>query len=128
MREENFFTFFVGMESRDPDPLLPMKKKQNPRRSLVDCVHKIYRAGMFVNAGFIVGFDSEKGSVADAMIDCVEATAIPFCMGGLLYALPNTQLTRRLAREARLLVSDAAMRFAPQDDIGDQCTGGINFE
>jgi radical SAM superfamily enzyme YgiQ (UPF0313 family) len=128
MRAANFFTIFVGIESPDTDTLVSMQKKQNTRRSLVDCVHKIYRAGMFVNAGFIVGFDSEKGSVAEAMIDCVEATAIPFCMVGLLYALPNTQLTRRLAREGRLFAAADAMRFAPKDDVGDQCTGGLNFE
>ena len=128
MREANFFTIFVGIESPDTDTLVSMQKKQNTRRSLVDCVHKIYRAGMFVNAGFIVGFDSEKGSVADAMIDCIEATAIPFCMVGLLYALPNTQLTRRLAREGRLFASDDAMRSAGKDGAGDQCTAGINFE
>ena len=41
-----------------------MRKKQNTRRSIPESVHKIYRAGMFVTAGFIVGFDTEKGSVA----------------------------------------------------------------
>ena len=51
---------------------------------------------MFVTAGFIVGFDSEKGSMADAMVELIEDAAIPVCMVGLLYALPNTQLTRRL--------------------------------
>jgi radical SAM superfamily enzyme YgiQ (UPF0313 family) len=127
MREANFFTIFVGIESPDTDTLVATQKKQNTRRSLAACIHKIYRAGMFVNAGFIVGFDSEKGSVADAMIDCIEATAIPFCMVGLLYALPGTQLTRRLAREGRLFPPDVAARFAAKDDAGDQCTAGINF-
>ena len=126
MREANFFTIFVGIESPDTDTLVSMQKKQNTRRSLVDCVHKIYRAGMFVNAGFIVGFDSEKGSVADAMIDCIEATAIPFCMVGLLYALPNTQLTRRLAREGRLFPPSYVAGL--DAEAGDQCTAGINFE
>jgi len=105
-----------------------MQKKQNTRRSIMDSVHKIYRAGIFVNAGFILGFDSEKGSVADAMIECIEATAIPFCMVGLLYALPTTQLTRRLAREGRLFPTDHTMRLADKDGAGDQCTSGINFE
>jgi radical SAM superfamily enzyme YgiQ (UPF0313 family) len=68
MREANFFTVFVGIESPDTDTLVSMQKKQNTRRSLGDCVSKIYRAGMFVNAGFIVGFDSEKGAVADAWL------------------------------------------------------------
>lgn len=128
MRAANFFTIFVGIESPDADTLVSMQKKQNTRRSLADCVTKIYRAGMFVNAGFIVGFDSEKDAVADAMIKCIEATAIPFCMVGLLYALPNTQLTRRLAREGRLFPSDYAMRTVANDGGGDQSTSGLNFE
>jgi radical SAM superfamily enzyme YgiQ (UPF0313 family) len=128
MRAANFFTIFVGIESPDSDTLVSMQKKQNTRRSLADCVTKIYRAGMFVNAGFIVGFDSEKDAVADAMIKCIEATSIPFCMVGLLYALPNTQLTRRLAREGRLFPSDYAMRTVTKDGGGDQSTSGLNFE
>jgi hypothetical protein len=35
------------------------------------------------------------------MIQCIEDTGIPVCMTGLLYALPNTQLTRRLLKEGR---------------------------
>ena len=60
------------------------------------------RPVLFVTAGFIVGFDSEKGSIADGMIELIEDAAIPVCMIGLLYALPNTQLTRRLEKEGRL--------------------------
>jgi hypothetical protein len=125
MREANFFTIFVGIESPDTDTLVSMQKKQNTRRSMADSVHKIYRAGIFVNAGFIVGFDSEKGSVADAMIECIEATAIPFCMVGLLYALATTQLTRRLAREGRLFPPSFMDRL--DAEAGDQCTSGLNF-
>ena len=36
------------------------------------------------------------------MVDFIEESAIPVCMVGLLYALPNTQLTRRLEREGRM--------------------------
>jgi radical SAM superfamily enzyme YgiQ (UPF0313 family) len=122
MKAANFFAVFVGIESPDPDSLVAMKKKQNTRRNLVESVQKIYGAGMFVTAGFIVGFDTEKVSIADAMIDFIEESAIPVCMVGLLYALPNTQLTRRLAREGRL---------HPDHDVnasgGDQCTLGLNF-
>ena len=82
---------------------------------------------MFVNAGFIIGFDTEEDSVAEAMIDCIEATSIPFCMVGLLYALPTTQLTRRLAHEGRLFPPDYTTRRDAADGIGDQCTSGLNF-
>ena len=102
MRSANFFGVFVGIESPDPETLVAMKKKQNTRRDLVASIHKIYAAGMFVTAGFILGFDSEKASVSDAVVEFIEDSAIPMCMVGLLYALPNTQLTRRLANEGRL--------------------------
>jgi radical SAM superfamily enzyme YgiQ (UPF0313 family) len=124
MRRANFFCVFVGIESPDPQALVAMKKKQNTRRDLVASVHKIYGAGMFVTAGFIVGFDSETGSVADAMADFIEDAAIPVCMVGLLYALPNTQLTRRLARDGRL---HADHDVSPTIG-GDQCATGLNFD
>jgi hypothetical protein len=125
MREANFFTVFIGIESPDADTLVATQKKQNTRRVLADCVRKIYRAGMFVTAGFIVGFDSEKGSVADAMVSCIEAAAIPACMVGLLCALPQTQLARRLEREGRLF--SLSSTIAAVGELGDQCTNGLNF-
>jgi hypothetical protein len=101
-----------------------MRKKQNTRRSIAQSIHKIYAAGLFVHAGFIVGFDSEKESMADAMVELIEEAAIPVCMVGLLYALPNTQLTRRLEREGRL------HPHVQREDVksADQCTMGLNFE
>jgi radical SAM superfamily enzyme YgiQ (UPF0313 family) len=124
MKEANFFVVFVGIESPDPISLAAMKKKQNTRRDLVDSVHRIYRAGMFVTAGFIVGFDTEKMSIAEPMVEFIEDSAIPVCMVGLLYALPNTQLTRRLAGEGRL---HPGHEVAPPVG-GDQCTTGLNFD
>jgi radical SAM superfamily enzyme YgiQ (UPF0313 family) len=119
MKAANFFAIFVGIESPDTETLIAAQKKQNTRRSLAESVHRIYEAGMFVVAGFIVGFDTEKGSMAAGMIECIEATAIPVCMVGLLTALPNTQLTRRLEAEKRLLPLTS--------DDGDQCLAGLNF-
>jgi len=126
MRAANFSTVFVGIESPDPDTLISMQKKQNTRRVLADSVQKIYRAGMTVYAGFIVGFDSEKYGVADAMTALIEAAAIPVCMVGLLFALPNTQLTRRLEKEGRLLPPSHVSELAGLG-AGDQCAAGLNF-
>ena len=123
MKAANFFAIFVGIESPDTATLIATQKKQNTRRSLADSVHKIYAAGMFVIAGFIVGFDTERGTMAEAMIDCIEATDIPVAMVGLLTALPNTQLTRRLEKEQRL----RPFRL-DEDGASDQCTAGLNFD
>jgi len=126
MKEANFFAIFVGIESPNSDTLIATKKKQNTRRSLVESIHKIYAAGIFVTAGFIVGFDDEKGSIADAMIEFIEEAAIPVCMVGLLYALPNTQLTRRLEKEGRLHPTPPDLRS--RTGSADQCTQGLNFD
>ena len=123
MRDCGFFAVFVGIESPDPDTLVAMKKKQNTRRSLTESVQKIYDAGMFVTAGFILGFDSETGSVARPMADFIEEAAIPVAMVGLLYALPNTQLTRRLITEHRLYEG----HDFHANDTADQCSG-LNYE
>lgn len=77
MGAANFFAVFVGIESPDPATLVAMRKKQNTRRNIAESIHKIYAAGMLVTAGFIVGFDNEKVSMADAMIDFIEEAAIP---------------------------------------------------
>ena len=121
----NFFGIFVGIESPDTDTLVLMRKKQNTRRSLQESISRIYSAGIGVFAGFIVGFDSENASIADAMIECIEDTAIPVCAVGLLYALPATQLGRRLLREGRLF---SGYDGPSPEDEGDQCTAGLNFE
>ena len=124
MSEANFVGVFIGIESPDTATLVAMKKKQNTRRSLVESIQKIYAAGIFVTAGFIVGFDSEKGSIAGGMIKLIEEAAIPVCMVGLLYALPNTQLTRRLEKEGRLHPTPDS--YLPGS--ADQCTQGLNFD
>lgn len=124
MRDANFFGVFVGIESPDTETLKHMRKKQNTRRSIPESIHKIYAHGMFVTAGFIVGFDSERGSVADPMVEVIEDTAIPVSMIGLLYALSATQLGRRLAKEGRLHEGHD-IQF---EDKADHCTAGLNFD
>ena len=96
---------------------------QNTRRSIPESVHKIVRHGMIVNAGYILGFDGEATTVSQSILDNIEATAIPINMVGLLFALPNTQLTKRLQKENRL---DAGFEIPP-DETACQCVSGLNF-
>lgn len=119
-----FYGLFVGIESPDPEILAATRKKQNTRRDIVASIQKIYDAGIYVTAGFIVGFDGEKKGVDEEIVKLIEEAAIPVAMVGLLYALPNTQLTRRLTSEGRL----HAMH---DEDVGkgeDQCINGLNFD
>lgn len=125
MQRAGFFAVFVGIETPDEQALLSTRKLQNTRRDIVASVRRIYRAGMYVNAGFILGFDAESDVSARLMSDCIEDTAIPMCMVGLLYALPGTELSRRLRAEGRLHADSDRLTG---DGDADQCTSGLNFD
>src|SRR5215813_3783506 len=102
MRDANFTGVFIGIESIDEPTLIASRKKQNAHREIIECLDRIRSAGMFVQAGMIVGFDSEMGSVARPTVEFVDKAAITWAAVSLMHALPHTQLTRRLEREGRL--------------------------
>ncbi|MGH9440584.1 MAG: DUF4070 domain-containing protein, partial [Terriglobia bacterium] len=78
-------------------------KMQNTRKNLVESVHRVQDYGLEVMAGFIVGFDSDPEDIFERQVRFIQECAIPVAMVGLLLALPNTQLFRRLKSEGRLL-------------------------
>jgi radical SAM superfamily enzyme YgiQ (UPF0313 family) len=98
----NFNSVFLGIETPDTDSLALTQKFQNTRNSLEESVETINRSGLFVMAGFIIGFDGEKTGAGDRIINFVEATAIPQALFSMLQALPNTGLWHRLEKEGRL--------------------------
>ncbi|UCC79374.1 MAG: B12-binding domain-containing radical SAM protein [Candidatus Zixiibacteriota bacterium] len=117
---------FIGIESADENVLKSTRKKQNLNRKLKDDLYKIYRHGMVVNGGFIIGFDNETSDTARLIVDSINDGKICMSMIGLLYALPNTQLTRRLSREKRLFENSSLLDRNCRNTI-DQATSGLNF-
>ena len=106
MREAGFNRVFLGIETPVEESLHEAQKTQN-RGNLVDSVRTIQRHGIEVMAGFIVGFDNDPEDIFERQIDFIRRSAIPLAMVGLLNALPDTQLWKRLEREGRLLGEDA---------------------
>jgi hypothetical protein len=78
------------------------QKKQNLREDIFENIKKIQARGLEVFGGFIVGFDTDPDDIFDKQIDFIQKAGIPIAMIGLLTALPNTQLYRRLQAEGRL--------------------------
>jgi radical SAM superfamily enzyme YgiQ (UPF0313 family) len=93
----------VGIETPDEAALAACNKKQNLGRDLVADVKRIQRAGIEVNAGFIVGFDGDTLSTFQRQIDFIQRSGIVTAMVGMLQAPPGTRLHARMAREGRLL-------------------------
>ena len=102
MKDAGFRRVFLGIETPVEDSLKEAQKTQN-RGNLLDSVKTIQSYGLEVMAGFIVGFDNDPADIFERQIDFIRKSAIPLAMVGLLNALPDTQLWKRLEREGRLL-------------------------
>jgi radical SAM superfamily enzyme YgiQ (UPF0313 family) len=124
MKRAGFRRVFLGIETPVTESLKEAQKGQNTRGDMLDSVKKIQSYGMEVMAGFIVGFDNDPEDIFERQIDFINQSAIPLAMVGLLTALPDTQLWRRLKQEGRLLAEsngnntsyDASLNFVPKMD------------
>jgi radical SAM superfamily enzyme YgiQ (UPF0313 family) len=114
MVEANFMYVFLGIETPSLDALKGSSKFQNLRGDLVTNVNKIRESGLWVLAGFIVGFDSDDHTIFERQRLFIEKTAITWAMAGVLQAPPTTALYDRMKREGRLYEdSQATSNFSP---------------
>src|SRR5207302_6578421 len=116
-RQSGFNRAFLGIETPVEASLKEAQKGQNTRHDLLDSVKTIQSYGIEVMAGFIVGFDNDPEDIFERMIHFIRESAIPLAMVGLLTALPDTQLWRRLEREGRLIAESS----------GENTTCELNF-
>ncbi|MBE0595652.1 MAG: B12-binding domain-containing radical SAM protein [Desulfuromonadales bacterium] len=117
MVEAGFDTVFIGIETPDEAGLAESGKRQNQSRDLMADVKRLQRAGLQVQGGFIVGFDSDTPAIFQSQIDFIQKSGIVTAMVGLLNALPGTRLYERLQREGRLLA----------DSSGDNVSASTNI-
>jgi len=109
MVKANFTSVFIGIESPSEASLRETKKYQNLRHDIFDQIRIIQRGGLWVTAGFIVGFDSDDEQIFARQIEFVERAAIPWAMTGVLQAPPTTALYDRLLAEGRIRDNSDAM-------------------
>lgn len=117
MRAARFNRVFVGIETPVQECHRAAGKMHNVKADLPGCVRRIQEHGMEVMGGFILGFDQDPPEIFEKMIAFIREAAIPVSMVGLLNALPNTRLWRRLSEEGRIL----------QESIGDNTSALLNF-
>lgn len=122
MVKAGFAAVFLGIETPEEDSLTECGKFHNKNRDLTSCVKKIQKKGMEVQAGFIVGFDSDKPSIFERQIQLIQKSGIVTAMVGILVAPRGTKLYHRLKEEGRLLKEasgnniDFSINFVPKMD------------
>ena len=117
MHDARFESVFLGIETPDESSLATAGKVQNTRNPLDEAVDRITANGIRVMAGFIIGFDGEKGGAGERIVDFVTRTGIPAAMMGMLQALPKTALWDRLEKEGRLIQDQDAAKGVNQTNL-----------
>ncbi len=118
-----FNTVFIGIETPNDESLVECSKSQNRNRDMVESVHTIQRAGIQVQGGFIVGFDSDTENIFTRQADFIQRSGIVTAMIGLLQAPAGTRLYDRMVKEGRLLGEmtgdngDGSTNIIPRLDI-----------
>ncbi len=124
MRDNDFRYVFMGIESGEEAVLDRTKKGQNTAMPAAEAVRILNSYGLIVNTGLILGFDGESHGSGARMLDMVQKSGAFPSLVLPLHALPNTQLSRRLAREGRLFGGGIPVH---DEDRTDTATTGLNF-
>ena len=103
MVQANFFAVFIGIESPSKESLAETKKYQNLRTDPRESVRFLQESGLWVTAGFVIGFDSDMEDIFERQRGFIESAAIPWAMLGFLVAMPTTPLYDRMLRDGRLI-------------------------
>ncbi len=125
MYRATFRSVFIGIETPRLESLNETKKFQNIRGdSLGAKLARIQAAGLDINAGFIVGFDSDDKGIFDDQFNFIQENGITLAMVGMLQAIPRTPLYDRLKRDGRLVEEDPSCNFVPQQMTRDELREG----
>jgi radical SAM superfamily enzyme YgiQ (UPF0313 family) len=133
MVEAGFDTVFIGIETPDEAGLVECSKHHNRDRDLIGDVKRLQRAGLQVQGGFIVGFDSDTPAIFRRQWEFIQKSGIATAMVGLLNAPRGTRLYSRLEREGRLTGQttgdnvDGSTNFIPRMDAGALREGYANL-
>ncbi len=125
MYRANFRSVFIGIETPRLDSLNETKKFQNVRGdSLGAKLARIQAAGLDINAGFIVGFDSDDLGIFEDQFKFIQENGITLAMVGMLQAIPRTPLYARLKKDNRLVEEDPSCNFVPKQMTRDELRKG----
>jgi hopanoid C-2 methylase len=122
MREAQFLTVFVGIETPEIDALKAMRKEQNATLPMLDAIATLNSYGLEVTSGIILGLDTDSADTEARLKAFIDRAQVPILTINLLQALPRTPLWDRLRREGRLIADDDGLesnvRFLrPYDEV-----------
>ena len=122
MREAEFQTVFVGIETPEVDALKHMRKEQNATLPILEAINTLNGYGLEVTSGIILGLDTDTADTEARLKAFIDASNVPILTINLLQALPKTPLWDRLKRDGRVLADDTGLEsnvvfLRPYDEV-----------
>jgi hopanoid C-2 methylase len=122
MREAQFVTVFVGIETPEADALKAMRKDHNASLPMMEAIKTLNSYGLEITSGIILGLDTDTADSEQRLKAFIDHSHIPILTINLLQALPRTPLWDRLQRDGRLIADDSGLesnvRFLrPYDEV-----------
>jgi len=97
---------FVGLESVKETQMSSMRKSFGSLRELENGLKKMRRAGIFVLASMIFGFDEDTPDVFDETVGFLLKNKVHSVAFNVLTPYPGTKTFRKMKEEGRLLTDD----------------------
>jgi radical SAM superfamily enzyme YgiQ (UPF0313 family) len=94
---------FIGIESVSPENLSMMDKTFNRPSEYRQKIRRINRAGISVQAGMIVGLDSDDAGVFQRNLEFLQDAGIGALQLAILTPQPGTPLRERFEKEGRII-------------------------
>jgi hypothetical protein len=121
MRQAQFLSIFVGIETPEAGALTAMRKDHNNALPMMGAIKTLNDYGMEVTSGIILGLDTDTPDTEARLNQFVDLSQIPVLTINLLQALPKTPLWDRLAQAGRLVddkARESNVRFLrPYDEV-----------
>jgi hopanoid C-2 methylase len=108
MREAQFHSVFVGIETPELDALKAMHKEHNAKQPMMEAIRTLNSYGLEVTSGIILGLDTDSDATEARLKEFIDRSNIPVLTINPLQALPKTPLWDRLARQGRI-VADTSL-------------------
>lgn len=100
--EAGILWVFIGIETPNENSLKETKKNHNVGVDLKELIRRFLNYGIMVNAGMIVGFDSDDSSIFKKQYNFAMDLGVPIFSLGALVAPDATPLLKRLENENRI--------------------------
>jgi radical SAM superfamily enzyme YgiQ (UPF0313 family) len=101
--EAGLRSIFIGFESIDAEGLPAVNKEHNRRRDYERAIRKLHDLGVFINASFVFGLDSDSPDIFDRTVAWAVEKGITTATFHILTPYPGTAIFHSLRRQERIM-------------------------